>query len=80
MPQWFKIDLSFISRLRRLRIIRMDVSTWLEPAKLERFKSQVKGALLGIQKNDKKEKTIVLRILSQPQQIITLPWPPIFTL
>jgi len=58
----------------------MDLPTWLELAKLEGFKSQVKGALLDIQKDDKKEKTIVLRILSQPQQIITLPWPPIFTL
>ena len=76
-PQRVKIDLSFISRLRHLRIVRMDVSTFLEPAKLEWFKSQVKRALLDIQKDDKKEKTIVLRIHSEPREIITLPWPPL---
>jgi len=55
----------------------MDVLTCLEPAMLEGFKSQVKRALLDIQKDDKKEKTIVLCTLSEPPEIITLPWPPL---
>lgn len=55
-------------------------STWVDLDMWEGFKSQVKDALLDLQKDDKEEKTIVLRIYSQPKKIITLPWPPIFRL
>jgi hypothetical protein len=81
-PQWYylKTDLGFISSYRRLKIIRMYSSTWVDLDMWEGFKSQVKDALLDLQKDDKEEKTIVLRIYSQPKKIITLPWPPIFRL
>lgn len=58
----------------------MYVSTWLDLAVWERFKSKMEDALLDLQKDDKEEKTIVLRIYSGPKTIITLPWPPIFRL
>jgi len=69
-PQRVKIDLSFISRLRHLRIVRMDVSTFLEPAKLEWFKSQVKRALLDIQNYSPCPSVVHIRICSHGSYLV----------
>lgn len=75
-----QIDLSCISNYRDLKIVRMDVLHPMDSQIWEGYRSQVKDALLDIQNGDKEEKTIVIRIESQPKEVITLPWPPIFKL
>ena len=79
-----KPDFDFVLlNYRHLKKIRIQPGH-LNPEVLEWFISQAKEALPSLQKNDKKEKTIVLYVewdLDQwkKTQIITLPWPPAFS-
>lgn len=74
-----KVDFNFIlSNCRHLKNINMHRSIPLDLTMWEQFIWQAKATLLHwhLQRNDKEEKIIVLRVHGQHKKIITLPWPP----